>query len=102
MSTVTNIILHTDMENDGVQLIQNLLSNVNKGQLQAAPINSGGGKCMEIDLYTGAYNAFGDDTVEKLVGLFHGIAWEEPHRTVLIITPQDGETKVYRPKYSSY
>jgi hypothetical protein len=99
MSTVTNIILHTDMEPAGLQIIQKFFEDLNVNGLEESMIDSGGGKRMEIDLYTGAYNGFGNNA-DKLAELFYTIEWLEPHRVVLIITPQDGLTLIHRPNNS--
>jgi hypothetical protein len=56
----------------------------------------GGGKHPQMSVAGGGFNHFCEDEFADYV---LGLPWEYPENVILIIQPEDGATRVFRPRY---
>ncbi|MGH7947335.1 MAG: hypothetical protein ACREF9_20370 [Opitutaceae bacterium] len=54
-----------------------------------------GNKHPQLFLYSAGYNDFPED---EFIAFFHTLMWETPERCVLVLQPEEGETRVVRPE----
>jgi hypothetical protein len=60
---------------------------------------AGGAKAMECLVYCGGFNYFDEDDFAEFV---LSLEWDHPENVVLIIDPQEGQTRVFRPVRWAY
>lgn len=105
MSIVSGVTLHMSaaeksFEQDGkdvvhvVDKINGWLAEQHFGQLVSVEGHYGGNKHPQVLVYGGGYNYFPEDEFAKFV---LSLVWDEPEEAVLLIQPDEGPTKIYRP-----
>lgn len=110
MSVVTGIMLICDLSNDidGVDVpceqVQEIMAWLAEreyapGAWRLAEISShaGGFKHPQFDAFCGGFNNFGSYE-DNFAGFVMSREWDYPENVVLAMQPEDGETRVFRPK----
>jgi len=105
MSMVTGLILVVDIC-DGEEYEYEPSPFINKinawlkkrefGPLADQSNNASGTKHPQNCIFFGGYNYFPEDDFAKV---FLSIAWEMPENAVLIMQPEEGATRVFRPRH---
>ena len=67
------------------------------GQLKMVEYHFGGRKHPQMCVAGGGFNYFDEDAFVQIVLAF---PWESPENVVLVIEPEDGPTRVFRPNAS--
>lgn len=103
MSVVSGIVLCTSCceieanEDDPVILFEKInawLKERQFGNLKRVEDHFGGNKHPQMFVAGAGFNNFPED---DFVSFFYSLQWENPENVVLIIEPEEGATKVYRP-----
>jgi len=94
MSIVTGIVLTCIAEPVAIAAVNKWLHDSGFGPLVETAKYAGGNKHPEMDIYIGGYNFFDIDTFPPVV---MAQAWENPESVVLLLNPQEGAMRVYRP-----
>ena len=79
---------------DLVEKINHWLDGRGHGPLVSVEDIYGGGKNPQIKVYGGGFNHFPE---EEFAAFVMSLAWEDLENVVLLIHPEDGPTKVFRP-----
>lgn len=99
MSVVTGVILIIgagDWGEGPLTEVQGWLSERHKGQqLSEIAEVAGGWKHPQFEAWAGGFNYFLDD--EDFVRFVMSREWYSPENVVLVMQPEDGETRVFRP-----
>ena len=61
-----------------------------------ARLASAGDKYPQFLMYLAGYNHFPED---DFVAFFRTVEWENPENVVLVLKPEDGRTRIYRPEH---
>ena len=103
MSVVSGVVLCTscvedEAEEDGPAI---LLEQINKWladrghfKLNRVENSFGGGKHPQMHVAGGSFNYFPEDEFAAFV---LGLAWRSPENVILIINPEEGATRIFRP-----
>lgn len=108
MSVVSGVTLQTGLEDyierDGGPDLVPLIEEINAWLKEkgCAPLVSveaayGGSKHPQVRVYGCGFNYFPKDEFVKFV---MGIEWQQPESVVLLINPEEGATRVFRPASS--
>lgn len=93
MSSVTDIILTTFLNDPGINRVQEFLRETEKNELTEVSKHSGGTKEMQVDVWLGAFN-YMDETA--LVDVVRTAPWKYPECVQLMLKGEhDDRFKVY-------
>lgn len=103
MSVVSGVVLCTSCGEDeaGEDGEVVLFEKINKWLAEKGPFklcrvesNFGGGKHPQMFVAGGGFNYFPEDEFAAFV---LGLPWHNPESVVLVMQPEEGETRVFRP-----
>lgn len=103
MSVVTGVVLCTSCVEDEEEVLDRINAwLLEKGggprwSLKLVSDDFGGGKHPQMSVYGGGFNYFYEDDFAEFV---ISLPWQNPENVVLIMQPEDGSTKVFRPSES--
>lgn len=103
MSRVSNVVVTVDeIQPAFVCAVNGWLGARGFGSLYAVATDGdcGGTKRMECEVYACAYNHFPDD---EFIAFLDGVAvlLDFPENAVVVLTPQQSETIIWRPTYDA-
>lgn len=94
MSYVTGVVLVCALEDEPIARLNQWLENQERAVLVDQSCISGGDKHPQCAIYTAGYNYFPED---EFAAVFLGAGWEYPANAVLIMQPEQGATRIFRP-----
>ena len=96
MSSVTDIILTTSINEKGVKEIKSHIESAYKNNLNRADEGAGGNKFMQCDVFLTAINYM---LIDELLDCFNAATWEYPESVQLLIKDEhDDAFTIYTPK----
>jgi hypothetical protein len=97
MSVVSGVTLVTFLdETKPVEEIKAWIAEHRMGQLAQVDDHFGGWKHPQCDVFGGGFNFLDEDAFADFV---LAREWDHPERVVLVIQPEEGATRVFRPEH---
>jgi hypothetical protein len=94
VSTVTLQVFETSVT-PLISKVNEWLSEHAGGSLNQVDDGYGGNKASQVEVYGGAFNHLDEDDFAFFV---MRLPWEYPEDTVLLINPEEGPARVFRPE----